>query len=81
MPDDEESLVGPNGMPLPPPPPGLNLPPPPPIPVPPPPPVEANENPQSGKDSEDIEILLKKGQRMIFKATGRRGNPTGTPQQ
>tara|TARA_S200000501_G_C20860474_1_gene759548 strand:+ start:70 stop:822 length:753 start_codon:yes stop_codon:yes gene_type:complete len=52
MPDDEESLVGPNGMPLPPPPPGLNFPPPPPIPVPPPPPVEANEIPQSVNDPE-----------------------------
>ena len=55
MPDDDESLLGPNGMPLPPPPPGLNLPPPPPIPVPPPLPMEANEKPQSGNDPEDIE--------------------------
>ena len=53
MPDDDESLVGPNGMPLPPPPPGLNLPPPPPIPVPPPPPVEANEQPQSENELEE----------------------------
>ena len=55
MPDDEESLVGPDGMPLPPPPPGFNLPPPPPIPVPPPLPVEDDENPHSENDLQDIE--------------------------
>ena len=55
MPDDEESLVGPDGMPLPPPPPGFNLPPPPPIPVPPPLPAEDDENPHSENDLQDIE--------------------------
>ena len=47
MPDDEESLVGPDGMPLPPPPPGFNLPP--------PLPVEDDENPQSENDPQDVE--------------------------
>ena len=55
MPDDDESLVGPNGMPLPPPPPGINLPPPPPMPPPPPPPPSAVDNPPADKTGNDAE--------------------------
>ena len=68
MPDDEEPLVGPNGMPLPPPPPGINLPPPPPIPVPPQPPVEANEKTQSENEIDDIEKPLEEESKNDFQS-------------
>ena len=68
MPDDDESLVGPNGMPLPPPPPGLNLPPPPPIPVPPPTPMEDNEQPQSENELEEIQNPPDEGPKNDFQS-------------
>ena len=55
MPDDDESLVGPNGMPLPPPPPGINFPPPPPLPQPLPPPPPISENTPSVDTATDVE--------------------------
>jgi len=55
MPDDDESLVGPNGMPLPPPPPGINFPPPPPLPQPLPTPPPISENTPSVDTATDVE--------------------------
>ncbi|DAC45284.1 MAG TPA: hypothetical protein HA315_00510 [Candidatus Thalassarchaeaceae archaeon] len=55
MPDDDESLVGPNGMPLPPPPPGINLPSPPPLPPPPPPPPSSADNAHSDNAVNDAD--------------------------
>lgn len=79
MPDDEESLVGPNGMPLPPPPLGLNLPPPPPIPIP-PPPGELKEEVQSNIEPEDMENSSEEESKNDFQSHWEKRKSNNDPQ-